>query len=69
MTFDECCNLAVFAAEQKVALPVPRQRTIFNRGRAFPDGYGVRDSAVILCFQRVMARGGLPPDEKTVYLS
>ena len=51
MALDKCCDIAVPRSANQVALPVAWDRTIFNRCRSFPDGYGILDLAEPVPFQ------------------
>src|SRR2546425_13142413 len=56
LTFDECCYLAILAAEQKVPFPVTGYRTVFGRSWTFANRYRVNDSTVNAGLLRVVAR-------------
>src|SRR5271157_4048341 len=56
MALDQRRNLAVLAAEQEVAFPMPGYRPVFHAGRTLADRDGVGDSAVTLPLLGVMAR-------------
>ena len=46
LAFDEGRDLAVLAAKQQVAFPVPRKRPVFDCGRPLPDRYRIPDLPV-----------------------
>ena len=55
MTFDQGCDLAVLAAEQKITLPVTRYGTILDLCRSLADRDGIFYPATICRFLRVMS--------------
>src|SRR4029434_9036365 len=56
MALDQGRTLAVLAAEQQVAFPVPGYGSVGNTGRVLADRDGVGDSAVLVRLLGVMAR-------------
>ena len=44
------------ASEHQVSFPVPRHRSILDRGRALADRHGIDNSAVIVGLLRMVAR-------------
>lgn len=61
MALDQGRNLAVLAAEQQVAFPVPGYGQVFRAGWTLADRDGVGDSAVIVRLLGVMARTAYRP--------
>src|ERR1700687_3720130 len=56
MALDQGRNLAVLAAEQQVAFPVPGYGPVFHAGRTLTDRDGVGDATVLVRLHGVMAR-------------
>ena len=56
MTFDECCNLTIVAAEKQATFPVTGDGPILHRVRTFDNRYCADDSAVMRCLLGMMTR-------------
>lgn len=67
LAFDECCNLTVGVAEQKIAFPVPGYCSILGRARAFTDRYGIADVRAVLGLQCVLTRSTHRPRTAQVF--